>query len=338
MSFVVQRQYARDARLEISRPKPPRNLVYNYETCELSWTGPIDGPAFTHFNVRLGRDSNAPALRLPAGTTRLTIYRLERITITCWNDAVRTESAPARYDTGTTLEWVGSSTAAFGPILSWQVEYNLTADITIESPVDAAPNRRLLLYIFQDAVNEYLPTFEAADFIDPGAIVMDAGMAAVVEFAGRADGKWYPVTSPLIFDPSLGARGVGQQYFIRFADENDTVAVGTDVGNNWGYIDCLDSETVILEDVGIVARTAPTGASFITDILVSTDNGGSFSSIFPSGSANKLVLPAGDRVASNSTFAIDTFHRNDILRVDYLQVGSTISGGNLLISMNGRVV
>jgi len=203
MSTVAQRQYARDVRLAYSRPKAPRNLVYNAETCELSWTGPIDGPAFTHFNIRLGDDSAAPAYRVPAGTTRLALYRNERVTITCWNDVVRTESAPARIDLDATVAWTGSSAAAFGPLLSWQVEYTLTADITIASPVDAAPNRRLLLYIFQHATTEYVPSFDPADFVDTGNLFIDAAKAAVLEFAGRSDGKWYPITLPRTFDPTI---------------------------------------------------------------------------------------------------------------------------------------
>ncbi len=203
MSTVLQRQYARDVRLEISRPKAPRNLVYNAETCELSWTGPIDGPNFTHFNIRLGDDSAAPAYRVPRGTTRMVLFRNERVTVTCWNEIVATESDPARIDLGATVAWTGAGAAAFGPLLSWQVEYTLTADITIVSPVEAAPNRRLLLYIFQDATTEYVPSFDPADFVDSASIFIDSAMAAVLEYAGRSDGKWYPITLPRTFDPSI---------------------------------------------------------------------------------------------------------------------------------------
>lgn len=136
-----------------------------------------------------------------------------------------------------------------------------------------------------------------------------------------------------------GAGGAGgAQFFIRFADENDSIQTGSDVGNNWGRVDCLPDETVVVEEVGVTAKTQPTDSSLIIDLLVSTDDGLTWASIFPSGSSNKLVLPASTTTAVQNVFDIATFSRNDLLRVDYLQVGAGQSGGNLLISFNGRVV
>ena len=85
------------------------------------------------------------------------------------------------------------------------------------------------------------------------------------------------------------------------------------------------------------AKIAPTGSNLIVDILYSTTSGGSWNSIFVSGSSNKLVLPAGARVATANGFSIPNLGRNTLLRVDYIQVGSGVAGGGLLITINGRI-
>jgi hypothetical protein len=70
---------------------------------------------------------------------------------------------------------------------------------------------------------------------------------------------------------------------------------------------------------------------------VSTNEGASWASIFPGGDANKLVLPANEKIASTTNLSITNFNRNDIFRVDYIQVGGPVSGGGILISMKGKV-
>jgi hypothetical protein len=135
-----------------------------------------------------------------------------------------------------------------------------------------------------------------------------------------------------------GGGAGGAQFFIRFSDENDTIQTGADVGNNWGRIDCLPTETVVVEECSITAKNQPSGSSLIVDLLVSTDYGATWASIFPSGSSNKLVLPASTTSATQNIFDIAAFSAGDLLRVDYVQVGAGQSGGKLLISFNGRVI
>jgi len=203
---IGRREYSRELAIETSRPYAPRNLVYNSETFELTWTGPSEGPRYTHFNIRLDDDRNAPSFCLPAGTSRLVIMRAARVIITCWNETVFTESDAARIEVLDAGTWDDASTAIFGPLVSYQVEYDLSviaANFTVTSPVAAAPNRRLLIYIFADPTTDYVPSFDPASFVDSASVFIDLAMGWVREYAGRADGKWYPIAPSITFDPSI---------------------------------------------------------------------------------------------------------------------------------------
>lgn len=87
------------------------------------------------------------------------------------------------------------------PLLVVQ-ESTLTANTTFTGPV-AAARQRLLLYIFQDATTEYVPSFDPLYFVDSPNVHIDLSMAAVREYFGRADGKWYPIGPWQNFDPSI---------------------------------------------------------------------------------------------------------------------------------------
>jgi hypothetical protein len=199
-------QYSQDLRLETQRPHSPRNLVYDAETLELTWTAPIRGPRYTHFNVRLDNDNGPTSYRLPAGTTRLLIPRAARVTLSTWNDIVRTESDSVRIQVGSISAWENAAQSVFGMMLCYQVEYRMAdigSSVTITSPVTAAPNRRLLVYVFQDPTTEHGVAFDPASFVDSASVFIDSGMAGVREYAGRADFKWYPIGLWLNFDPTV---------------------------------------------------------------------------------------------------------------------------------------
>lgn len=201
--MIGARQYSRDLRIETRRPEAPRNLVYDDNTGEITWTGPIRGPQFTHFNIRIDDDTAAPAYRVPAGTTRLFIGRSANITLSCWNEVVQTESDGARLTVGGAGTWTGATSAALGAMLFYRVRYDLTANITIASPVASAANRRLVLRIRQHASTRYVPSFDPADFVDSASQFIDLGWEWVREYDGNADGKWYPAGPAFVFDPSI---------------------------------------------------------------------------------------------------------------------------------------
>ncbi len=83
----------------------------------------------------------------------------------------------------------------------------------------------------------------------------------------------------------------------------------------------------------------PTGADLQVDILLSTDGGATFATIFPSGATNKAVLPDGQTTAAGGfTFATINIPvtTGDILQPNVIQVGSTNPGTNIKLTLNIR--
>ncbi len=69
----------------------------------------------------------------------------------------------------------------------------------------------------------------------------------------------------------------------------------------------------------ICAKTAPTGASLIIDILKSTDGGSTFTSIWNATPANRLTLGSGSKSATRTAFDVTSVAEGDILRIDVAQ-------------------
>lgn len=201
--MIGSRQYSRDLRIETRRPEAPRDLVYDENTGELTWTGPIRGPQYTHFNIRLDDDSAATSFRLPAGTTRLFIGRTAKVSISCWNEVVQTEGASARLSVGGASTWEGATSAALGPMFFYRVRYELTSDFTVVSPVASRANRRLVLRVRQDDSTQYVLSLDPANFVDSLDQQIDLSFEWVREYDGNDDGKWYPVGAPFVFDPTI---------------------------------------------------------------------------------------------------------------------------------------
>lgn len=83
----------------------------------------------------------------------------------------------------------------------------------------------------------------------------------------------------------------------------------------------------------INAKTAPTGAAFICDILKSTNNGGSFTSIWSITPANRIQLAAGSIHATQTAFDTASFAEGDVLRIDIAQVGSGTAGADVTVAL-----
>jgi hypothetical protein len=69
----------------------------------------------------------------------------------------------------------------------------------------------------------------------------------------------------------------------------------------------------------IQAKGSAPASRVVLDVLVSTDGGTSWASIFPEGNDNKIVLPAGQLEAAGTAFATSTFTTDHKLRVDVLE-------------------
>lgn len=109
-------------------------------------------------------------------------------------------------------------------------------------------------------------------------------------------------------------------------------AVATNVLANRYRVTLASGTHVTLLKCTITAQIKAASSSFIADVLVSTDNGSTFNSLFPSGSSNKAVLPINtEQVVITPTWAISTLSDGNQIRVDVLQADGTAAGIEVLI-------
>ncbi len=83
--------------------------------------------------------------------------------------------------------------------------------------------------------------------------------------------------------------------------------------------------------VDIAAKTAPTGAAFIIDILLSSDDGATWVSLWATTPANRPSLAIGSKRGSQTSFDTSAFTADDLIRIDIIQVGSTVPGKNIRV-------
>ena len=91
----------------------------------------------------------------------------------------------------------------------------------------------------------------------------------------------------------------------------------------------LSSTTLAFQEVHFAVNTAPTGADLICD--VNKGVGGLLTSIFAS--ANRPKIVAGAYTGKSTTFSITTFDDDDYLTIDIDQVGSSVAGSNLVVTI-----
>lgn len=90
------------------------------------------------------------------------------------------------------------------------------------------------------------------------------------------------------------------------------------------------------ERVDLICDTAPTGAAIIVDIQRSTDGGGTWVTIF-TGGTNRPQIAAGAKTGNTTTIDIPAGNGNSHRwRSQIAQVGSTIAGSNLTVTLKGK--
>jgi hypothetical protein len=103
-------------------------------------------------------------------------------------------------------------------------------------------------------------------------------------------------------------------------------AVGTDQSATYGIVPvaCTCSK------VWVSAKIAPVGAALILDILKSSNNGSSWTSLWATTPANRPTLAAGANNGSTASFDTTSLSAGDWLRIDVAQVGSTVAGSGVV--------
>lgn len=127
---------------------------------------------------------------------------------------------------------------------------------------------------------------------------------------------------------------------------NNFTAHGRWITLEWHFVGTLSAGTmskyiilpddVTFERVNLVTATGPTGDDLIVDIDKSTDNGGSFTTIFTDQN-NRPQIDAGSRVGNTTTIDVNIGTGNShIYRATIDQVGSTIAGADLVVTLIGK--
>lgn len=82
-----------------------------------------------------------------------------------------------------------------------------------------------------------------------------------------------------------------------------------------------------------VVKTAPTGASLIVDIEYSTDDGANWTSIWNTTTANRLTIAASAKDDDQTAFDTTSIASGSLLRIAIDQVGSTVAGADLTVTL-----
>jgi hypothetical protein len=91
-----------------------------------------------------------------------------------------------------------------------------------------------------------------------------------------------------------------------------------------------------LVSVTVVATTGPTGGPLILDVQKSTDQGGTWTGLWDSNTANRPTITAGNKEGTTTSFdstsgAAGTWYRGRIQ-----QAGATIKGQNISVEVEVR--
>jgi hypothetical protein len=143
-----------------------------------------------------------------------------------------------------------------------------------------------------------------------GTARLGSGTANATSFL-RGDQTWSPVFQK-------------EYYFIV-----GNISVGTDK-TPW----TIFNQNRIITKVQAIAKTAPSGVSIIIDILSSTDGGNTWISLWNITPANRPTIPSNAKIGPSVTsFDNTNMSVGTILRVDIIQVGTTVNGKDLTVTL-----
>ena len=115
--------------------------------------------------------------------------------------------------------------------------------------------------------------------------------------------------------PKAGGGGASSGRFVARCLLPGDLEVASDVLDHWYSF----AGAAVLARWHIQAKQAAPPARVVIDVLVSTDGGVTWASIFAEGNDNKIVLPAGQLEAAGTTFTVTSFSTDHKLRVDVLE-------------------
>jgi hypothetical protein len=189
-----------------------------------------------------------------------------------------------------------------------------------------------------------------ASGIADGSSVISASMTEItgtitgsttltVSFTGPAR---VPNTYPYVVDPNLislispdeeittpvSPLAGGCRIFTWGLGVGQNVMVGTDLAL-WLPMSASGTFT----RVDLVAKTPPVGSDLIIDILLSTNHGQTWTSLWSMNPQNRPRISAGLSYGAQDIFDMASFGQGSLLRIDVTQVGSTTPGTNVTVCL-----
>lgn len=107
-----------------------------------------------------------------------------------------------------------------------------------------------------------------------------------------------------------------------------TVTTGTSVAPL-----LLSTGSLTISKVYVNVKTAPTGQVLKIDIDKSDDNGSNWTSIWNTTPANRAEIAAGSTAGTETSFDTTALTEGDLLRLNIDQVGSTVAGADLTVTV-----
>ncbi len=86
----------------------------------------------------------------------------------------------------------------------------------------------------------------------------------------------------------------------------------------------------------LVAKTGPIGDDLVIDIMLSSDGGSTWLSLWDNNPSDRpTLIDGGDNQALGVSFDTFTFASGDLLRMDVVSIGSSTAGANVSLAILG---
>ncbi len=146
-------------------------------------------------------------------------------------------------------------------------------------------------------------------------------------------GSWtFTITDWTLYAPGGGGGGSGSRNFgWAFALDSDAI-VATDI-SPWVIL----TKTTTFASWWTAAKIGPVGADLVVDVLISTDGGVTFNTLWTATPANRPKVADGSAGNTGTTFAVTSGSPGDLLRFDVIQIGSTTAGSGVSVAILGML-
>lgn len=127
----------------------------------------------------------------------------------------------------------------------------------------------------------------------------------------------------------------GSNVYIGRAKLPGVQEVGTEVLDTPYVVRLPGGKKIVIDDTTATCFVNPSTTQFKADFIVSTDGGGTWASIYGTGTADQLIIPVGTNTGNQSSFVISTLGIGDQVQVDVETADGVVAGVELVL--RGRI-